>query len=259
MIMSFLVGLIAGVFGGLLGLGGGVLMIPLMVSLMKLGQHKAHGTSLVALVFTGLVGAFTYALHSAVDIWAAVLLAAAALWPARCGAKYCCDLPEIKLKRAFGIFLIFISAFLLLKPYLPSISHLDTGVARAMVLLATGAVTGFISGLMGVGGGPVMIAGMVLLSGFDQHMAQGSSLLAMVPAGAVGAFTHWRLGNVDKNILQGLIPGIIIGTFAGGSAAHLLPEFILRIIFAVVLVCTGIRIIRAPFPSCDNPVSEHVK
>ena len=243
MFINFFIGLTAGVFGGLVGIGGGVLMIPLMISLKKLGQHKAHGTSLVALVFTGIIGALSYSLHGAVEIWSAVFLAAAALWPARCGAIYCCDLPEIKLKKAFGIFLILISIIILLKPYLPSVSHLNTGVPKALVLLATGAATGFVSGLMGVGGSPIMICGMVLLAGFDQHTAQGTSLLAIVPMGAMGAFTHWRLGNVEKDLLPGLISGIIIGTFTGGSVAYLLPEFILRVIFAAVLIWTGSRFI----------------
>jgi uncharacterized membrane protein YfcA len=257
--MSFLIGLTAGIFGGLAGLGGGVLMIPLMVGFKKLGQHKAHGTSLVALVFTGIIGALTYALHSAVDVWAAVLLAVAAVLPARWGAKYCCDLPAARLQKAFGIFLVFISILFLLKPHLLSFFHPETLWARTLILLVTGMATGFVSGLMGVGGGPVMIAGMVLLAGFDQHTAQGSSLLAMVPASAVGAFTHWQFGNVEKGLLPGLIPGIIVGTFAGGSFAHFLPESTLMVIFTVVLVWTGIRSMKAPLPSCDNPVSEYVK
>jgi uncharacterized membrane protein YfcA len=249
--MSFFIGLSAGIFGGLVGLGGGVLMVPLMVGIKKLGQHKAHGTSLVALVFTGLVGASTYALHNAVDVWAAALLSIAALWPARCGAKYCHELPELKLKRAFGVFLLFVSLFMLLKQYLPSYPYTDMGVSKMLILLITGAVTGFFSGLMGVGGGPLMIVGMVLLAGFDQHTAQGSSLLAMVPGGAVGAYTHWRLGNVEAGLLKGLIPGIIVGTYAGGSCAHLLPESALRIIFAAVLIWTGIRYLKVPVPSCE--------
>jgi uncharacterized protein len=244
--MSFLIGLMAGVFGGLVGLGGGVLMIPFMVGFRKMGQHMAHGTSLVALVFTGIFGAIAYALHSAVDVRAALLLAAAALLPARWGAKYCCDVPEVRLQRIFGGFIIIISIFLLSKPYLPSIMHLDSGVPGVLVLLVTGAVTGFVSGLMGVGGGPVMVSAMVLLAGFDQHTAQGTSLLAMAPAGAMGAFTHWRMGNVEKDILWGLIPGIILGTFAGGTFAHFLPEITLRVIFAIVLTWTGIRFIKAP-------------
>ncbi len=249
--MSFFIGLIAGIFGGLVGLGGGVLMVPLMVSMGKLGQHKAHGTSLVALVFTGIVGASIYALYHTVDVWAAVLLSLAALWPARCGAKYCHALPELKLKRAFGIFLVFVSLFMLLKQYFPSYPYTDMSVSKALILLMTGVVTGFFSGLMGVGGGALMIGGLVLLAGFDQHTAQGSSLLAMVPGGAVGAYTHWRLGNVDTGLLKGIIPGIIVGTYAGGSCAHLLPESALRIIFAAVLIWTGITYLKDKPPSCE--------
>ncbi len=249
--MSFLIGLIAGVFGSLVGIGGGVLMIPLMVNIQKLGQHKAHGTSLVALVFTGIIGALTYALHNSVDFWAAFLLAAAALWPARIGAKYCCDLPEIKLKRFFGIFLIFISILILSKSYLPIFSYSVAGMTKSLILIATGVLTGFLSGLMGVGGGGVMIGGMVLLAGFDQYLAQGSSLLAIVPAGMVGAFTHWRLGNVEKGLLKGLIPGIILGAFSGGSVAHLFPESALRIIFAAVLILMGVHFIKNPKITCE--------
>ncbi|MEN6319090.1 MAG: sulfite exporter TauE/SafE family protein [Syntrophaceae bacterium] len=249
--MNFLIGIISGVFGGLVGLGGGVLMVPLMVGIKKLGQHKAHGTSLVAVVFTGIVGATVYAVYNAVDIWASVVLSVAALWPARCGAKYCSGMPEIKLKRAFGIFLIFVSIFILLKPYLPLLPHPGMSISKIFILIITGITTGFVSGLMGVGGGPIMIVGMVLLAGFDQHTAQGSSLLAMVPLGAVGAFTHWRLGNVATELLDGLILGIIFGTYIGGSFAHVLPEYILRIIFAAVLIWTGSRYVKSPVPSCE--------
>jgi uncharacterized membrane protein YfcA len=96
-----------------------------------------------------------------------------------------------------------------------------------------------------------MIVGMVLLAGFDQHMAQGSSLLAMVPSGAVGAFTHWHLGNVETGLLKGLIPGIIIGTYIGGSFAHVLPEYALRVIFSAILIWTGSRYVKSPVPSCE--------
>ena len=82
-----------------------------------------------------------------------------------------------------------------------------------MALLAAGVFTGFLSGMMGIGGGSIMVVAMVLLTGFSQYTAQGSSLLAMVPAGAVGAYTHWRLGNVVTKVLPGLICGIIIGTY----------------------------------------------
>ncbi|MFI5330069.1 MAG: sulfite exporter TauE/SafE family protein [Desulfobaccales bacterium] len=244
---AFLIGLASGLFGGLIGLGGGAVMIPLLVRFFKFSQHQGHGTSLMALVFTGLAGAVTYGLKGSVDLRAAVLLAASAMVTARFGALYAHALPEWQLKRAFGIFLICISLLLLSKPYLHHLSFLPQGVTgwrEVAVLLTAGVFTGFLSGMMGVGGGSIMVVAMVLLTGFSQYTAQGSSLLAMVPAAAVGAYTHWRLGNVVTKVLPGLICGIIIGTFCGGSVAHLLSEATLRLVFAVMLIWLGLRDIR---------------
>ena len=239
--MGFLIGMLGGFFGGLAGIGGGVVMIPLMVSLRKISQLRAHGTSLVAVVFTGLAGAITYSLHKAVDWKVAVLLAVSAIVTARLGALYAHSLPEKKLKKAFGIFLLFISVLLLLKPYLPRSSHELTLWVKAGIFILTGAATGFLSGMMGVGGGTVMIPPMVLLAGMDQHLAQGTSLLAMVPVGLSGALTHYRLSNVQADIVLGLAAGSIAGSYLGGTAANFLPEFYLRLLFASLLVWTGLR------------------
>jgi uncharacterized membrane protein YfcA len=248
MFLSFLIGLLSGGFGSLVGLGGGALMIPLMVHFLKFRQHQAHGTSLMALVFTGLAGAFTYYLHGSVDIMAAACLASAAIFTARFGAIYANALPEWKLKRAFGVFLICVSLLLLAKPYLAHLAVLSHPAAvwvKMVALLASGAAAGFIGGMMGVGGGAIMVPAMVLVVGLSQYTAQGSSLLAMVPAGTVGAYTHWRLGNVVTKILPGLIMGIVVGSFLGGSCAHLLSQAELRLVFAAVLIWMGIRDIRA--------------
>ncbi len=245
---SLLIGLAAGGFGGLVGLGGGVVMIPLMVGAAGLRQKQAHGTSLVALVFTGIVGAATYASKGHVDVLAAALLAATATVTARFGARHAHVLPEWKLKRSFGAFLLVVAALLLARPWLGGTGgHPATWVVAA-VLLTTGVFTGFLSGMMGVGGGSIMVPAMVLLAGFPQVLAQGSSLLAMIPAGAVGAYTHWKLGNVVRSLLPGLVTGILAGTFLGSSLALRLPETALRLAFAAVLVWTGTKYLRAPRP-----------
>lgn len=246
--MSFLIGLLAGIFGGLVGLGGGIVMIPLMVGVTRIGQHRAHGTSLVALVFTGLAGSVTYALKGSLDLVASALLAATAVLTARAGARYAHALPEWKLKRSFGGFLILVAVLILFKPYLGGHSRTLSLEVKGITLLITGGMTGFLSGMMGVGGGTVMVPSMVLLLGMDQYTAQGTSLLAMVPAGVVGAYTHQRLGNVQRDLLAGLIPGILIGTYLGGSLAHMLHEGSLRAIFAVVLVWTGFHYLKTPSP-----------
>jgi len=247
-IISFVIGITAGIFGGLAGLGGGLIMIPLMAGVLKLNQHKAHGTSLVALVFTGISGAITYSLNGAIDITAAVLLALTAVFTAPFGARYAHTLEEWKLKKFFGAFLIFCSALLLLKPYLANIIGTVPDYAKIMVFLITGAFTGFLSGMMGVGGGTIMVPVMVILAGFTQHVAQGTSLLVMVPTGGIGAFTHWKMGNVAVQILFGLIPGILLGTYFGGNFANIIPDNTLRLIFAFIIIFLGFRYFKTSSP-----------
>ena len=246
---SLLIGLTAGFLGGLLGVGGGVVMTPLMVGVIGLRQIQAHGTSLLALVFTGIGGAVAYAIRGQVDLPATVSLTLPAVFTARLGARYAHALPEWRLKRAFGAFLLAVTAVLLAKSWLVGPADPMGGAPQAAILLATGGLAGFLSGMLGVGGGSLMVPAMVLLTGFPQALAQGSSLLAMVPVGAAGAHQHWQLGNVVKRILPGLVPGTLAGAWLGSGLAVRLSEGWLRAGFAAVLVQTGVRYLVARPPA----------
>lgn len=243
--MSFLIGLVTGIFGGLVGIGGGVVMVPIMGRLFRVPQSSIHGTSLVAVVFSGLSGAFAYALNGTVDYFAALILAVTASLTARVGARYCCILPGWKLRRFFGFFLIALSLLLIGKPYIGWLTvHSLAGWEKGLALSVIGLATGFIAGLLGIGGGAFTVLGLVLVAGLDQYTAQGCTLLALVPAGIVGAFTYWRHGNVVVSILPGLIGGIVLGAFGGGMFANLLPESQLKVLFAFVLFVLGVEMIR---------------
>ncbi len=241
---GLLIGLAGGAFGGLIGLGGGIIMIPLMVILAGLTQHQAHGTSLLAIVFTALIGAVTYGFHGFVDWRAALVLAVCAMTTARFGALYAHSLPEKQLKRAFGWFLVVVSLLLVFKGFILKSSYHVGPFLHYATLIGTGAFTGFLSGMMGVGGGGIMVPFLVIFIGMPQHLAQGTSLLAMVPGSAMGAFTHYRLGNVAKHLGLGLVLGAAIGGYIGASFAHLVPEFHLKVIFAIVGLWMGIRYIK---------------
>lgn len=238
------IGLAGGFFGGVAGLGGGVVMIPLMTILAGLRQHEAHGSSLVAIVFTGTAGALTYFAHGSVDWLAALILAVSAIFFARLGAIYAHSLSERKLRKGFGLFLICVSLLLISKGLLPGAGNELTFPPKLLVLLLTGVGTGFISGMMGVGGGSVMIPAMVIAAGMPQQLAQGTSLLAMIPVGISGALTHHRLGNVQTRLAFGLAAGGIVGGFLGASVANLLPDIFLKLIFALIGVWMGVNYVK---------------
>jgi uncharacterized protein len=244
-LLGLVIGLLGGFFGGLVGIGGGVIMIPMMTALARLTQREAHGTSLVAVVFTGAAGALTYFSHGDVDWAAALILAASAFLFARMGALYAHSMREKHLRRSFGIFIICVSLLLVGKSLFAGGGAHISFWSKAIILLFTGVGTGFVSGMMGVGGGSIMIPAMVMLAAMPQHLAQGTSLLAMVPVGMTGSFTHYRLGNVHVHLALGLAVGAIAGSFLGGTTAALLPDFYLKLIFAGIGIWMGARYLRA--------------
>ncbi|MHB8108520.1 MAG: sulfite exporter TauE/SafE family protein [Syntrophorhabdaceae bacterium] len=241
---GFLIGLAGGIFGGLLGLGGGIIMIPLMVFIARQTQHKAHGTSLVAIFFTALIGSVTYLFHNSIDWTAAAILAVSALFTARFGAIYAHSLSENKLKKSFGIFLICISLVLVARGMVV-VGPLNFDISlKFLLLFITGMLTGFLSGMLGIGGGGIMIPLLVILIGMPQHLAQGTSLLAMVPGSAMGAYTHYKLGNITVRICIGLALGAAIGGYIGATFAHVIPDLYLKILFSIMGLWMGVKYLR---------------
>jgi len=242
--LALLIGFLAGSFGALLGLGGGVLIVPMLAGILGLSQHQAHGTSLVAVSLTAVVGSLTYALGGAVDWYAALLLAATAMAAARFGARLTSRIDGRSLRRIFGAFLLLVAMLLPFKHQLPHVRAGGAGLLSGVILLLAGGLAGFLSGLLGVGGGTVMVPALVLGGGLDQHLAQGTSLAAMVLPSLVGAYTHYRLGQVRTEVLPGLLLGVVLGAFVGGRVAISIPELALRWLFAVILVLMGVRYLR---------------
>lgn len=109
-IILVLIGLMAGVFGGLFGIGGAVIMIPALVYFLGVDQHMAQGTSLAVLLPPiGLFAAWNYYKEGQVNIWFAVIIAISFMVGGYFGSKLALNLPEQLMKKIFAIFLILIA------------------------------------------------------------------------------------------------------------------------------------------------------
>ena len=109
-----LIGLTAGVVSGLFGVGGAILIIPGLVLLAGLSQHTAQGTSLAALLLpVGLLGALQYYKRGEVNLPYAAIIAVGLFFGAFVGAKLAGAMGDLALRRAFGVFLLLVSARLL--------------------------------------------------------------------------------------------------------------------------------------------------
>jgi uncharacterized protein len=106
---------VGGVMSGLLGIGGGTVMVPLMVLLGRIGQRQAHAISLGVMIPIAVVALVVYGVAGEVDVLAALALTAGSVFGARRGADVLARIPERALKAVFGAFLIFAAASLLLE------------------------------------------------------------------------------------------------------------------------------------------------
>ncbi len=102
------VGLSIGVLSGLLGIGGGVFMVPIMVTYFAVAQHAAQATSLAVVIPTGMVGAVVYGLHGNVDLGVTLNIVVGSMIGAAFGARLAKKLPAAQLKRMFGVMLILV-------------------------------------------------------------------------------------------------------------------------------------------------------
>jgi uncharacterized membrane protein YfcA len=115
-------------------------------------------------------------------------------------------------------------------------------VVRSSLAVLSGFLVGLLSGTMGLGGGILLVPLMVLGFGFTQHLAQGTSLAALIPTSIVGAVTYYREGNVDRRTVLWLSAGGIPAVLAGSVVAVQLPRELLARLFGLLLLYSGYRI-----------------
>ena len=112
--------------------------------------------------------------------------------------------------------------------------------------LVFGLVAGILSGLLGIGGGIFVIPGLVLLMGFSQKMAQGTTLAMMVPPiGLLAAWAYYSKGYVDLKVAGLMCIGFFIGGFFGAKFATGLSGVTLSRIFGVAMLVVSIKMILA--------------
>ncbi|HXR28284.1 MAG TPA: sulfite exporter TauE/SafE family protein [Solirubrobacteraceae bacterium] len=124
--------------------------------------------------------------------------------------------------------------------------------------IAIGVAGGVVAGLLGVGGGVLFVPGLVIFLGLDQHHAEATSLLAIVPVAIAGTYRQDRYGNVRRH--DALLLGVLslAGAIAGVVLANALSGQVLRDAFAALLVVVAAQLVRstlraAPIPPAPAP------
>lgn len=122
-----------------------------------------------------------------------------------------------------------------------------TTVALVFLLVAVGAASGMLAGVLGVGGGIVLVPFLVLVSGMTQHEAEATSLLVILPTAIAASLTLQRRGVGDLRLALGFGAIGAAGGAAGALVALALPPHVLRTVFAVFIAAIGVRLVRDGF------------
>lgn len=235
-----LTGLAAGVLGGGLGVGGGIIMVPLLV-ILGLDRHRAHATSLAAIVLIAITGATSFGISGEIGLGLGLTIGIGGILGSIVGATV--------MHRSSPRALTIVFAFVLLVAALRMISGADPlpgsadfgGLTRLLISLGIGGVSGFFAGLAGIGGGVVIVPASVLLLGLTQHEAQGTSLMAIVLTAIAGTSVNFR--NERVRLGDGLVVGTggVIGSLIGSRLALAIDGRTLSLVFGFLVLFVALR------------------
>ncbi|MCS6896304.1 MAG: sulfite exporter TauE/SafE family protein [Bacteroidia bacterium] len=241
------VGLFAGFISGLVGVGGGTIIIPILVLGLGYSQHEAQGTALMAFAFPIFAAAtWNYYRFGRVRWRLAIGMSIALAITSYLAAQWVQSIDSQKLKQIFGVFLVIMAVYVFWKSFHPiEAKPAPQSPKREFVIgLIVGALTGIIKGLTGLGGGVIIVPLLLLLAKIDQHTAQGTSLLTMtLPVAFMAAIPYWQHGHVRWMLVWGLLGGILIGSFLSSKWAQKLRGPLLAQIFAITIGIMGILLL----------------
>ena len=118
-------------------------------------------------------------------------------------------------------------------------------MTEVLGLLCLGLVTGAIAASLGIGGGIIFVPSLVVFFGFEQHVAQGTSLAIIVPTAVVGMAIHARSGRVEWGVALAIAAGGLIGGVVGARGAIAVGSEALRLTFGALLVAIAVRMLRS--------------
>lgn len=263
-LILLITGLIAGTIGSLVGLGGGVIIVPVLLYLgmfldtLEVTPQIAVGTSLIVIIITAISSTLSYSKQKKIDYKSGLIFFAASGPGAIAGAYFNAFLDMKLFQLYFGTFIILISILLMVKDRLPAVSIKGPGLIQRQMTeenekhvysyslawaLPIAFAVGALSGLFGIGGGALMVPAMILMFRFPPKIAIATSMFMILFSSISGSIYHIAAGNVDWLLLVGLLPGAWFGGKFGAYLAKKLKSKGIVIALRLVLIVVGVRLI----------------
>ncbi len=263
-VLVWLGSIFAGFFGSLTGLGGGVVIIPLLTLVFSVNVHYAAGAALVSIVATSAGSTYSYLRQGFTNIRIGLFLAIATTIGALAGASLAAIIPARWVAIVFGVVLI-VSAYLSRKPHKEQALEPSAGSLPAKLRLSGALptpeglhhynvravplgflimfVAGSLSGLVGIGAGAfkVLALDQVMRMPFKASTTTSNFMIGMTAA--TGAAVYLNQGFLDPGLAMPVMLGVLLGATLGSRVLIGAKSQILRIVFSIIILILGIEMI----------------
>jgi uncharacterized protein len=251
--LKILIGLIVGTLIGLTGLGGGVLLLPMLIFGLRVPPIIAVGSDALFNFLTKIPSSAVHLSKGTVRRKVVLALAAGSMPGSFLGVKFLQHLKVLYgdgvndfIKAAVGILLIIVSTLLLLQRRIEEQVANRPPTAKSFAgMTVIGLVAGFLVGMTSVGSGSIIMMLLLLFYSYPPKVMVGTDIAHAVVLTGVTSLLHFRLGNVDLSLVGYLLIGSIPGGLVGSYLSTRVPVLWLRRILCVILLSTGARMLWA--------------
>ena len=254
-------GVAAGLFGSLLGLGGGILIVPLLTIGFGLPLREAVGVSLICVIVTSGAAAAVYLERRVANLRLGMTLELFTAIGALVGGLVAFLVSERILAALFSAMLVYVAVSMIrgrdsepddetaaVAPAVQPLGLTLDGPGYAVHGLGSGVVgslgAGVVSALLGIGGGLIKVPVMHLLMGVPLRVATATSNLMIGVTASASAIIYLVRGGIDPYVAGPTAIGVFLGATLGSRTAHRIDLRVLRILFVVVLSWTAFEMIR---------------
>jgi len=267
LILLILVAIIAGLIGSVFGVGGGIILVPLLVFIFNIPIRVAAGISIVSIIATSLMGSSVYLKNEITNVKIGAILQAAMSTGSIIGALISVYTSEEIISLAFS-FMLFYASYMMIRSAQSSDKELNTseGIASKLKLDGTfldksegrivnygvknlvqgffiSILGGMIAGMLGVGGGLINVPVISMLMGAPIKVAIATSNFIIGITAVSGSIVYFIRGLVNPLIVAPVVIGIVMGAFIGANYMPKIRNITLKRLFSLYLIYTAVRLI----------------
>lgn len=253
--LKILVGFIVGVLIGMSGVGGGVLLLPVLIFGLRVPALVAVGSDALFNFFTKIPASLLHMKKGTVRRKVVLALATGSLPGSFCGVKLLMYIRHLYgdgvnnfIKTAVGVLLIVIPTLLLFQKQIEEkVANRPPTMKSFAGMALIGLVAGFLVGMTSVGSGSIIMMLLLLFYSYPPKVNVGTDIVHAVLLTGMTGLLHFRLGNVDPGLVISLLIGSIPGGLVGSHLATRVPMLWLRRILCFLLLVTGARMLWPAF------------